>query len=113
LRSKNEANFAAAQMHLTAREYGTAGKRRRELFPDQQMLAVIGFGQRPAREENEGKIALGELVDLKGFEPLTSSMPWKRAPNCATGPRGMIFFDHITGALFFRRTNATAYASYN
>jgi hypothetical protein len=25
-------------------------------------------------------------VDLKGFEPLTSSMPWKRAPNCATGP---------------------------
>ena len=31
---------------------------------------------------------LGEivLVDLNGFEPLTSSMPWKRAPNCATGP---------------------------
>ena len=26
-------------------------------------------------------------MDLKGFEPLTSSMPWKRAPNCATGPR--------------------------
>ena len=29
---------------------------------------------------------LGELVDLVGFEPTTSSMPWKRAPNCATGP---------------------------
>ena len=27
-----------------------------------------------------------ELVDLEGFEPSTSSMPWKRAPNCATGP---------------------------
>jgi hypothetical protein len=27
------------------------------------------------------------LVDLVGFEPTTSSMPWKRAPNCATGPR--------------------------
>jgi hypothetical protein len=26
------------------------------------------------------------LVDLVGFEPTTSSMPWKRAPNCATGP---------------------------
>ena len=26
------------------------------------------------------------LVDLIGFEPMTSSMPWKRAPNCATGP---------------------------
>ncbi len=26
------------------------------------------------------------LVDLKGFEPLTSSVRLKRAPNCATGP---------------------------
>ena len=29
---------------------------------------------------------LGELVDLVGIEPTTSSMPWKRAPSCATGP---------------------------
>ena len=28
----------------------------------------------------------GELVDLAGIEPATSSMPWKRAPSCATGP---------------------------
>jgi hypothetical protein len=27
------------------------------------------------------------LVDLIGIEPMTSSMPWKRAPSCATGPR--------------------------
>jgi hypothetical protein len=27
------------------------------------------------------------FVDLVGFEPTTSSMPWKRAPNCATGPQ--------------------------
>ena len=26
------------------------------------------------------------MVDLEGFEPSTSSMPWRRAPNCATGP---------------------------
>ena len=26
------------------------------------------------------------LVDLVGIEPMTSSMPWKRAPSCATGP---------------------------
>jgi hypothetical protein len=25
-------------------------------------------------------------VDLERFELSTSSMPWKRAPNCATGP---------------------------
>jgi hypothetical protein len=25
-------------------------------------------------------------VDLIGIEPMTSSMPWKRAPSCATGP---------------------------
>ena len=29
------------------------------------------------------------LVDLVGVEPTTSSMPWKRAPNCATGPRAV------------------------
>jgi hypothetical protein len=29
-----------------------------------------------------------ELVDLAGIEPATSSMPWKRAPSCATGPLG-------------------------
>lgn len=28
----------------------------------------------------------GGLVDLVGIEPTTSSMPWKRAPSCATGP---------------------------
>ena len=25
-------------------------------------------------------------MDLTGIEPVTSSMPWKRAPSCATGP---------------------------
>jgi hypothetical protein len=30
--------------------------------------------------------SLEKLVDLVGIEPTTSSMPWKRAPNCATGP---------------------------
>ena len=29
---------------------------------------------------------LREMVDLVGIEPTTSSMPWKRAPSCATGP---------------------------
>ena len=32
-----------------------------------------------------------KLVDLGGFEPPTSSMPLRRAPNCATGPRGPIW----------------------
>src|SRR5215467_6989643 len=27
-----------------------------------------------------------DLVNLVGIEPTTSSMPWKRAPSCATGP---------------------------
>ena len=26
------------------------------------------------------------LVELRGFEPLASSMPWKRATNCAIAP---------------------------
>ena len=35
--------------------------------------------------EGRGKL-LKWLVDLTGIEPVTSSMPWKRAPSCATGP---------------------------
>src|SRR5579863_4358740 len=31
------------------------------------------------------------MVDLVGIEPTTSSMPWKRAPSCATGPREETF----------------------
>jgi hypothetical protein len=45
---------------------------------------------REANHDNslvEIEIARERLVDLVGFEPTTSSMPWKRAPNCATGPR--------------------------
>ena len=50
----------------------------------------------PGREE---RTRCGEnLVDLKGFEPLTSSMPWKRAPNCATGPLPKHFPDDNTPA---------------
>jgi hypothetical protein len=33
---------------------------------------------------------LRDLVDLVGIEPTTSSMPWKRAPSCATGPHWFI-----------------------
>ena len=36
--------------------------------------------------------SVGRMVDLTGIEPVTSSMPLMRAPNCATGPRlGMTF----------------------
>jgi hypothetical protein len=34
------------------------------------------------------------MVDLVGIEPTTSSMPWKRAPSCATGPREKIQLLH-------------------
>ncbi len=45
------------------------------------------------------------LVDLEGFEPSTSSMPWKRAPNCATGPsEGLLFLEyHGLAGPFTRR----------
>ena len=39
----------------------------------------------------------GDLVDLIGIEPMTSSMPWKRAPNCATGPRELSLFSWSSG----------------
>ena len=51
---------------------------------------VLGVDQAEAllalpRLLNPSKL-FGELVDLVGIEPTTSSMPWKRAPSCATGP---------------------------
>ena len=39
----------------------------------------------PQSTSDERKL-LRRLVDLEGLEPSTSSMPWKRAPSCATGP---------------------------
>ena len=44
------------------------------------------------------------LVDLIGIEPMTSSMPWKRAPNCATGPHGDSLI--VAGARGIRQWNA-------
>ncbi len=33
--------------------------------------------------------SLVRAVEHRGFEPLTSSMPWKRATNCANAPGGL------------------------
>lgn len=32
-----------------------------------------------------------QLVELAGIEPATSSMPWKRATNCAIAPKAMSY----------------------
>ena len=37
------------------------------------------------------------MVDLVGIEPTTSSMPWKRAPSCATGPLPKSLLFSLTG----------------
>lgn len=42
---------------------------------------------RPSTNVSFGKGSrLVRAVELRGFEPLTSSMPWKRATNCANAP---------------------------
>jgi len=52
------------------------------------------------------------LVDLIGIEPMTSSMPWKRAPSCATGP---LCFRPLLAATFLvsliRGATSTPFAS--
>ena len=59
--------------------FGGPGRDRTDDLPRQA-------GTRLARKQLYGFIK--DLVDLVGIEPTTSSMPWKRAPNCATGPLG-------------------------
>ena len=34
----------------------------------------------------KGGLTRGSMVELRGLEPLTSSMPWKRATSCAKAP---------------------------
>ena len=49
--------------------------------------------------------SLDLLVDLIGIEPMTSSMPWKRAPSCATGPHKERY-DFLIFAALARFVNA-------
>src|SRR5580704_9888145 len=58
-------------------------------------IRAPGCGVHSGRQLDSGEEALAGrktlsqlnvLVDLVRFELTTSSMPWKRAPNCATGP---------------------------
>src|SRR5215471_18950223 len=67
---------------IVRKHYAKWSARRQARISD--LLARIGYAKKPhpQTEENEG----GNLVDLVRFELTTSSMPWKRAPNCATGP---------------------------
>ena len=49
------------------------------------LLVRIWYTKKPTAELQQNEF--DEVVDLVRFELTTSSMPWKRAPNCATGPR--------------------------
>ena len=54
--------------------------------------SIIGPLRRPLRSRKtapDWRVPVGGglcLVELRGFEPLASSMPWKRATNCAIAP---------------------------
>ncbi len=51
-------------------------------------------------------ISTGFSVDLEGFEPSTSSMPLRRAPNCATGPPCVVHSTaHSTLKPYFCQSN--------
>lgn len=52
----------------------------------ERQLVASGNIQTPARSFADEGLNLMRRVDLRGFEPLTSSLRTKRATNCATGP---------------------------
>jgi hypothetical protein len=86
---------------------------------------VVGAEEVPAEDWRNEKtqIEAGDMVDLVGIEPTTSSMPWKRAPSCATGPRlkiknqtpdesgskgsSTVIFAHITGIVNARDSSVS------
>ena len=74
---------AKEQQGVVASETKT---RQDAVTPDRQRDAVTPDNMKNLQPMAGGsKITL--LVELRGFEPLTSSMPWKRATNCAIAPR--------------------------
>ena len=42
--------------------------------------------ENPCQTLEKSTPLLGIKMEHTGFEPVTSSMPWKRAPNCANAP---------------------------
>src|ERR1019366_8884205 len=51
------------------------------------------------------------VVDLIGIEPMTSSMPWKRAPSCATGPHRGVQLSYCLRSHWIRQTRLRAHFS--
>ncbi len=81
---------------------------------DQQKSPVTGPRHDLTIEPAEMGEQNNKLVDLKGFEPLTSSMPWKRAPNCATGPlRANVLIITLDSCTTIREPSPEEPASYN
>jgi hypothetical protein len=54
-----------------------------------------------------------KMVDLVGIEPTTSSMPWKRAPSCATGPLAREKFPGVRNRLGMREGTTIIFAYRN
>ena len=46
-------------------------------------------GQQPSARDWIPLLICKNFVELRGFEPLTPSMPWRCATSCATAPRGL------------------------
>jgi hypothetical protein len=73
---------AKARRELSSRRYAAASAEK-----PQHPLALKSANQGLTRQSLNYSYWKGVLlVDLIGIEPMTSSMPWKRAPSCATGP---------------------------
>src|SRR5438552_3001656 len=91
---KNDAHAAHARDSLNPKVEAWAGSK----FTRCPRLPVhqVGFGLHLDSVDcvllGGGTVTVGNVVvDLVRFELTTSSMPWKRAPNCATGPRGQLY----------------------
>ena len=67
---------------IVRKHYAKWSARRQARISD--LLARIWHAKNPCAQLQGNE--RGRLVDLVRFELTTSSMPWKRAPNCATGP---------------------------
>ena len=68
--------------------------------PNRSPVKQVWFGKEPLQNKREATFAKksrrerysvrGDVVEHRGFEPLTSTLPVWRAPNCANAPKQIV-----------------------
>jgi hypothetical protein len=86
-RRYNQAFWQAIYVDVDGVSYDRLAAPFHQVLPPEIKERVETTDNPDAHRRGRG-LSKNDLVDPRGLEPLTSSMPLRRAPSCATGPCG-------------------------